>query len=82
MRELVPNCLHLLQRFAVAHTMKVPVEVDQDGLYNHRWDLVAHESDEVRRFQMRKALSQISTEYQGALDRVTAQVRREVHAAK
>lgn len=82
MRELVPECFQLLQRFAVSHAMKVPVKVDEDGLFDYRWDLVAEGSDASRQLQMRLALGEISQTYEVALDKVTAQVRREVHAAK
>lgn len=79
-RRRTERCLRLIQRFQVSHVLRVPVEEGEDELYNHRWDLVADQPDQVRQMHMRVALGKILEEYRPALDRVTAQIRQEIGA--
>lgn len=80
MRKLVVECFRLLHQFSVSSLTRVPVEVDAEGMFDYRSDLIMDQSDEGRRLQMRMALGAISREYQLALEKVTTQIRREVHA--
>lgn len=53
MRDLARDCFRLLSHFSVSHSMRVPVEVDEGGLYNYRYDLIENQPDEGRRLKMR-----------------------------
>jgi negative regulator of sigma E activity len=51
-RELVRESFRLVSRFNVSHVMRVPIEVDEHGLYRHRFDLVREVDGEVASLQM------------------------------
>lgn len=81
-RQLADSCFRLLHRFNVSHALGVPVDVDEHGLFQHRFDLVRGQLEEARLLQMRLALGRIHDDYRSALKNVTECIRREVHGAK
>lgn len=81
-RQLAERCFRLLHRFNASHVMRVPVEVDEHGLFNYRFDLIRDQQEETRLVQMRLALGRIHDDYRAALDKVAERVRVEVHGRK
>lgn len=72
-------CFELLNRFEVAHSLRVPVEVDERGLYHHRFDQLTDLPVEMRDVLVRESLGALADDFAHAVDVLGGQVRREVH---
>lgn len=79
-RELAADSFRLVQRFNAAHVMRVPVEVDDHGLYRYRFDQGRQQLDEdAAALHLRMSLGGIHDELEAKVDQLAARVRREVH---
>ena len=72
-------CFELLNRFGVSRSLSVPVEVDEHGLYRHRFDQVRNLDGEGRDLILRVSLGRIADDFGAAVDALAVQVRREIH---
>jgi hypothetical protein len=80
-RELTIRAFRLAERFNVSLAMKVPVEVNEHGLYDHRYDLVRGVDEEAAKLHMRMSLGKIHDELKTVIDQLADRMRRELHGA-
>jgi hypothetical protein len=76
---LAEPCFELINRFGVSRGLQVPVEVDEHGLYRHRFDLVREQPEAASAIVMRLALGRISDDFATRIVRLAARVRKEIH---
>lgn len=81
MRELARESFRLIHRFNVSHVTGVPIEVDEHGLFRHRFDLVRGVDEELAGMNLRMSLGRMHDDLKTAVDRLAPQIRREVHGA-
>lgn len=81
-RQITMECFQLVQRFNVSHSMRVPIDVDEHGLFVHRFEQVRGVADEVAQLHMRMSLGKIHDELASVVDRLAARIRREVHGGR
>lgn len=80
-RELARESFRLIHRFNVSHVTGVPIEVDEHGLFRHRFDLVRGLDEELAGMNLRMSLGRMHDDLKTAVDRLAPQIRREVHGA-
>lgn len=83
-RELAGDCFSELQKFWVSATMGAPLTVDEHGLFEYHFDRM-HElgdDDHAKATVMRVHLGAVHDEYSAAVDKLGAQVRKELHGGK
>ena len=81
-REITGECFRLVQRFNASHLLRVPIDVDEHGLYVHRFDQVRGADEEVAKLHMRMSLGKVHDELETVVERLSARVRREVHGGR
>lgn len=81
-RRITMKCFRLVQRFNVSHSMRVPIDVDEHGLYVHRFDQMRDVDDELAQLRMRMSLGTIHDELVSVVDELAARIRREVHGGR
>ncbi|TCM43656.1 hypothetical protein [Kribbella sp. VKM Ac-2568] len=80
-RELAKASFQLIHRFNVSHMLRVPIDVDDHGLFHHRFDLVRGVDEEAASLHIRMSLGKLHDDLQSAIDRLARRVRYEVHGA-
>lgn len=78
-RELAGECFKLLQQFWASYTMGAPVSVDEHGLYDYKIRHMHGLDDDGKRMAMRMALGSVHDELVLAIDKLSDQIRRELH---
>lgn len=78
-RALARESFRLVSRFNLSHVMKVPIDVDEHGLYQHRFDLVRGVDEEIAAMRIRMSLGKIHDDLEKAVERLASRARREVH---
>lgn len=77
-RKLGRHCFNLMQRFWASHSMGAPVEIDEHGLYEYRYDLVRDVDPQVAAIQMRMGLGRIHDDLVKAIEALSEQMRKEL----
>jgi hypothetical protein len=80
-RDLTERAFAIAQRFNVSLAMRVPVDVDEHGLFLHRFDKVRG-SEEGAILVRRWALNEYRDEFRAAVDDVATQIRRELRGRR
>jgi len=78
-RDLTRQAFALSQRFNVSYVMKVPVDVNEHGLFDYRYELVRGVDDDVAKLHRRIGLAGIRGDLRSVVDQLAAQMRRELH---
>lgn len=78
-RAKAGTCFNLLSRFGVSRTLNVPVDVDEQGFYHHRFEQMQDQPQATQDMLIRMALGKIFDEFSDAVDSLAAQMQREIH---